>query len=62
MGVDGAAGLKALQMSGAKTFAEAEESCIVFGMPQAAIKLGAANYVVPLPQMPQAILKAITTK
>lgn len=62
MGVDGAAGMKALQMSGAKTLAEAEESCIVYGMPQAAIKLGAANHVIPLPQMPQAILKAITEK
>ena len=62
MGVDGAAGMKALQATGADTFAEAEESCIVFGMPQAAIKLGAANHIVPLPKMAQAILESLTEK
>jgi two-component system chemotaxis response regulator CheB len=42
--------------------AESEESCVVFGMPQAAIRLGAANQVLPLAKMPQAILSAITAK
>ncbi len=60
MGVDGARGLQLLQAAGARTLAEAEESCVVFGMPQAAIKLGAAEQVVPLPQMPQAILKMLS--
>ena len=59
MGVDGAAGMKALQTAGAETIAESEESCIVFGMPQAAIKLGAANQIVPLPQMAASIMAAL---
>jgi two-component system chemotaxis response regulator CheB len=62
MGVDGAMGLKELQSAGAETMAESEESCVVFGMPQAAIRLGAANQVLPLPKIPQAILSAITAK
>ena len=62
MGVDGAMGLKELQSAGAETMAESEESCVVFGMPQAAIRLGAANQVLPLSKMPQAILSAITAK
>jgi two-component system chemotaxis response regulator CheB len=48
-----------LRAAGAHTLAEAEESCVVFGMPQAAIKLDAADQVVPLPQIPQAILKML---
>ena len=59
MGVDGAAGMKALQTAGAETLAESEESCVVFGMPQAAIKLGAANQIVPLPRMAVSILEAL---
>jgi len=59
MGVDGARGLQALRLAGAHTLAEHEESCVVYGMPQAAIKLGAAEEIVPLPQMPQAILQAL---
>ncbi|MEI7962744.1 MAG: chemotaxis response regulator protein-glutamate methylesterase [Verrucomicrobiota bacterium] len=59
MGVDGAAGMKALQTAGAETLAESEESCVVFGMPQAAIKLGAANQIVPLTKMAASILEAL---
>ena len=59
MGVDGARGMKALHAAGARTIAEHEDSCVVYGMPQAAIKLGAADEVVPLTNMPQAILQAL---
>jgi two-component system, chemotaxis family, protein-glutamate methylesterase/glutaminase len=59
MGVDGARGLRLLRAAGARTLAEDEESCVVFGMPQAAIKLGAVEEVVALPRMPQAILQAL---
>jgi two-component system chemotaxis response regulator CheB len=62
MGVDGALGLQALQAAGSHTIAESEESCVVYGMPQAAIKLGAADRVVPLSGMPQAILDAVVGK
>jgi two-component system chemotaxis response regulator CheB len=59
MGVDGARGMHTLRMAGARTLVEHEESCVVYGMPQAAIKLGAADEVVPLARMPQAILEAL---
>jgi two-component system chemotaxis response regulator CheB len=62
MGVDGALGLQALQAVGSQTLAESEESCVVYGMPRAAIKLGAANRVVPLTGMPQAILDEVVKK
>ena len=61
MGVDGARGLHSLRIAGSRTLAEDEESCVVFGMPQAAIRLGAAEEVVALPRMPHAILRALAT-
>ena len=61
MGVDGARGLCSLREAGSRTLAEDEESCVVFGMPQAAIKLGAAEEVVALSRMPHAILRALST-
>ena len=59
MGSDGARGLQLLRAAGARTLAEAEESCVVFGMPQAAVKAGGVERVVPLDQMPQAIVEAL---
>jgi two-component system chemotaxis response regulator CheB len=59
MGVDGARGLQSLRAAGSRTLAQDEESCVVFGMPQAAIKLDAAEEVVTLPGMPQGILQAL---
>jgi len=60
MGVDGARGMLALRSSGARTIAQDEDSCVVFGMPQAAIKLGAAQKIVSLQHMPDAIVQAIS--
>lgn len=48
MGADGAAGLLEMKNAGAYTIAQDEDSCIVFGMPKEAIKLGAAAKVLPL--------------
>jgi len=45
MGADGARGLQALQQQGCMTAAQDEESCVVFGMPREAIKLGAAGFI-----------------
>ena len=59
MGVDGARGLQSLRLAGSRTLAQDEKSCVVFGMPQAAIKLDAADEVVTLLRMPQAILEAL---
>ncbi|MBN2525339.1 MAG: response regulator [Deltaproteobacteria bacterium] len=51
MGSDGAQGLLEMRQMGAATVAQDEASCLVFGMPQAAIHLGAAMRVVPLDGM-----------
>jgi two-component system chemotaxis response regulator CheB len=51
MGTDGAAGMQELRKLGSRTIAEAEESCIVYGMPKAAIDLGGAEFVEPLPNI-----------
>jgi two-component system, chemotaxis family, protein-glutamate methylesterase/glutaminase len=48
MGDDGAKGLLEMRDAGAKTAAQDEKSCVVFGMPNEAIKLGAAQKVLPL--------------
>lgn len=45
MGVDGAAGLLAIKRAGGRTMAQDESSCVVFGMPRAAVKLGAVQRV-----------------
>lgn len=59
MGRDGADGLLALREKGAATFAEAEESCVVYGMPKACHDIGAAQEMVPLPRIAETILKSV---
>ena len=56
MGDDGARGLKEMLDAGAATVAQDEASCVVFGMPKEAIKLNAAQRVMPLEHIHQAIL------
>lgn len=56
MGDDGARGLKEMHDAGASTIAQDEASCVVFGMPKEAIKLGAADQVMALEQIPGAIV------
>ena len=51
MGRDGASGLLALRKRGARTIAQSEESCVVYGMPREAVQLGAAEQVLALPQI-----------
>jgi two-component system chemotaxis response regulator CheB len=60
MGADGAKGLLKMRESGARTIAQDEKSCIVFGMPKEAIKLGAAEKVVPLKNVTNTVLGMIT--
>jgi two-component system, chemotaxis family, protein-glutamate methylesterase/glutaminase len=57
MGADGAAGLLAMREAGAHTIAQDEKTCVVFGMPGEAVKLGAAEQVVPLEKVTAAALK-----
>ena len=47
LGDDGAEGLKAIKNRGGTTIAESEETCVVYGMPKAAVKKDAAKFVVP---------------
>ena len=51
MGRDGTKGLKAMRERGAMTAAQDEASCVVYGMPRAAVEGGAASYEVPLSHM-----------
>lgn len=57
MGDDGARGLLEMKQAGAKTVAQDEKSCVVFGMPKEAIKLGAADKVLPLDAIAQYVIK-----
>lgn len=57
MGDDGARGLLEMKEEGARTLAQDEESCIVFGMPKEAIKLGAAEKIVSLDDIAPEILR-----
>jgi two-component system chemotaxis response regulator CheB len=58
MGDDGARGLLEMREAGAQTVAQDEDSCVVFGMPKEAIKLGAAERVLPLSRIPEALVAA----
>ncbi|WP_018150987.1 protein-glutamate methylesterase/protein-glutamine glutaminase [Leeia oryzae] len=57
MGDDGAAGLLEMRQANARTIAQDEASCVVFGMPKEAIKRNAAEKVISLNEIPGAILK-----
>ncbi|MBN1253072.1 MAG: chemotaxis response regulator protein-glutamate methylesterase [Bacteroidales bacterium] len=56
MGDDGAKGLMEMKEAGAKTVAQDEKSCVVFGMPKEAIKLGAADSILPIDQIASHVL------
>lgn len=58
MGKDGAQGLLAMRQAGARTFAQDEASCVVFGMPREALLIGAAEEAVPLDEMSERVLKS----
>lgn len=53
MGDDGAKGLLEMKEEGARTIAQDEKSCVVFGMPKEAIKLNAADKILPLDKIAQ---------
>jgi len=55
MGDDGARGMKLLHDQGARTLAQNEETCVVFGMPKEAIRMGGVDEILPLGQMARAI-------
>jgi two-component system chemotaxis response regulator CheB len=59
MGADGAAGLKAMLNAGAATIAQNEQTCVVFGMPRAAIEMGAAQHVLPITEIAEKIVSLV---
>ncbi|RRS03629.1 chemotaxis response regulator protein-glutamate methylesterase [Aquabacterium soli] len=60
MGDDGAAGLLEMRQAGARTVAQDERSCVVFGMPKEAIRRGAVERTVPLSEVPREILAQLS--
>ena len=58
MGNDGASGLLQMRKAGAWTAAQDEASCVVFGMPREAIRLGAAEAVMPLERITETLATA----
>lgn len=59
MGKDGAAGMLEMHRAGAYTFAQDEESCVIFGMPREAIAMGGVDEVVPLKNIARQILRRL---
>ena len=59
MGRDGASGMQQLKAAGATNLVQNEETCVVYGMPRAAVELGVADRVLPLNHIPHAILHAL---
>ncbi|MBI3602997.1 MAG: chemotaxis response regulator protein-glutamate methylesterase [Nitrospirae bacterium] len=62
MGRDGAAALLEMKQAGAYTIAQDESSCVVFGMPNEAIKLGGVDKILPLAQIPSSVLAHVRTQ
>lgn len=59
MGRDGARGLSSVRASGGTTIAQDEASCVVFGMPKAAMELGAVTHVLPLDEIPRVLAELL---
>jgi two-component system chemotaxis response regulator CheB len=59
MGSDGALGLQAVRQAGGTTIVQDEATCVVYGMPRAAVALGVVDRIVPLSAIPEAIVAAV---
>jgi two-component system chemotaxis response regulator CheB len=59
MGADGVEGLRAIRASGGRTLAESEETCVIFGMPKAAIEAGVVHRVATLDRIADEIRSAV---
>ena len=62
MGNDGAEGIKAMRDAGARTIAQNQESCVVYGMPKAAFELGGAESLVPLHEIAVAVVRLLSSR
>ncbi len=58
MGADGGKGLLNMKNAGARTIAQDEATCVVYGMPKVAVELGAADKVLPIDRIPEGIFEA----
>jgi two-component system, chemotaxis family, protein-glutamate methylesterase/glutaminase len=59
MGADGVEGLRAIREAGGRTLAESEETCVIYGMPKAALEAGVVDRTAPLPRVADEILAAV---
>ena len=59
MGSDGTEGLRAIRRRGGRTLAESEETCVIYGMPKAAIEAGVVERTCPLDRIAGEILGAV---
>ena len=59
MGSDGVEGLRAIREAGGRTLAESEETCVIYGMPKAAVEAGVVDRAVPLDRVADEILAAV---
>lgn len=59
MGRDGAAAMLEMRQAGAYNFSQDEASCVVYGMPRAAVEIGAVHEVVPIQEMAQRVLARV---
>src|SRR5207249_9868942 len=59
MGADGVEGLRAIREAGGRTLAESQETCVIYGMPKAAVEAGVVDRTAPLPRVADEILAAV---
>lgn len=59
MGADGVEGLRAIRLAGGVTLAESEETCVIYGMPKAAVEAGVVDRSVPLYRLAEEIRGAV---
>jgi two-component system chemotaxis response regulator CheB len=62
MGRDGAAGLLTMKKAGAINIAQDENSCVIFGMPKEAIKMGSVDHIVDINGIAQKAMRILTSK
>jgi two-component system chemotaxis response regulator CheB len=62
MGSDGALGLEAIRRAGGTTLVQDEATCVVYGMPRAAVARGVVDRIVPLSGIPEAIVAAVAAR
>ncbi len=62
MGSDGAYGMKMIKDAGGLTIACSQDTCVIFGMPKAAIELGAIDSIKPLYEIAEEIVKFVEVK